>query len=130
MALEAGRASTGAVQTRRGSILVAVEPVVLEGALAFLIERAHQAEVVQFHASAEALTRRYDAAVVSDPAPGGVHADVVITLPAVGAAVARVSENGETHWAPAESHHQIIHLLAEHAHVPARRTPADAEQIG
>jgi hypothetical protein len=63
-------------------VLVAIDPLVLEGALAFLLERLDIDVVVRLHdAPADALAGRFDAAVVtgafSDPAP----ADVTITLP-------------------------------------------------
>lgn len=95
-------------------VLVAVEPVVLEGALAALIERAEHAEVVQFHRSADALSQRYDAAVVSSPAPQDVHAGVLVCLPADGIGDARVTQDGKTVWASVASHHEIIRLLSRH----------------
>ena len=67
---------------RRGRrILLAVEPGVLEGALAKLLSAGFDDEVVQAGRSRLALGGRYDAAVVSDQLPEGVAADVVITLP-------------------------------------------------
>jgi len=61
---------------------LAVEPVVLEGALARLLLEARDIEVVQLsRADPNAVRGGYDAAVVSDRLPVGVRADVVITLP-------------------------------------------------
>lgn len=61
-------------------ILLAVEPAVLEGALATMLSAGRADRVVDMgrgrHGSQE-----YDAAVVSDRLPHGVRAGVVITLP-------------------------------------------------
>lgn len=63
-------------------ILLAVEPGVLEGALARVLSAGSHDEVVQVgRTGATAPGGAYDAAVVSDQLPRGVHADVVITLP-------------------------------------------------
>ncbi len=95
------------------SVLVAVEPLVLEGLLAFLIERAQQRAVVQFHSTPQALLGRYDVAVVSClPAP--VQADVVICLPPDGAGRTSVTKNGDTEWTVIGSHVDVIRLLDEH----------------
>ncbi len=104
--------STQVVAAKGRSILVAVEPVMLEGALALLIERAHKAEVVEFHATGDALSRRYDAAVVSCAAAQEVQADVVITLVAPGVGAANITRDG-TKWVLVESHHEIIQLLVD-----------------
>ena len=62
-------------------ILLAVEPGVLEGALARLLS-ARFDEVIQVGRSGlRAPAGAYDAAVVSDRLPDGVEANVVITLP-------------------------------------------------
>ena len=94
------------------SILVAVEPVVLEGALALLIERLQLAEVVQFHSASDALDRRYYVAVVCPPTAHDVQADVLITLSVSGARMASVTQGGTTTWAVVESHHHILELVA------------------
>ena len=66
----------------RRRILVAVEPGVLEGALAKLLSAASDDEVVQLRRTpGRALQGYYSVAVVSDELPVGVKADVVITLP-------------------------------------------------
>lgn len=61
-------------------ILVAVQPGVLEGALANLLSVAFPHAVVQ-RGNGRLVRVRYNAAVVSDELPEGVQADVVITLP-------------------------------------------------
>jgi hypothetical protein len=63
-------------------IFLAVQPGVLEGALARLLSARCDDEVVQ--AGRRGLRDAgggYDAAVISDQLPDGVQADVVITLP-------------------------------------------------
>jgi hypothetical protein len=63
-------------------ILLAVEPGVLEGALARLLSATFDDEVVEAGRRGQgASAGGYDAAVVSDQLPRGVRADVVITLP-------------------------------------------------
>jgi hypothetical protein len=63
-------------------ILLAVEPGLLEGALAKLLSDTFEGEVVRLgRAGGEAPEGGYDAAVVSDELPEGVRADVLITLP-------------------------------------------------
>ena len=63
-------------------ILLAVEPGVLEGALARLLSARFDDEVVQVGRSGlKGAGGGYDAAVISDRLPEGVRADVVITLP-------------------------------------------------
>jgi hypothetical protein len=62
-------------------ILLAVEPGVLEGALARLLSAGFHDEVVQVGRTGRTAPGGYDAAVVSDQLPDGVRADVVITLP-------------------------------------------------
>ena len=63
-------------------ILLAIEPTVLEGALAKMLSVASNDEVVQAgHRGVGVQDGGYDAAVVSDRLPDSVRADVVITLP-------------------------------------------------
>ena len=63
-------------------ILLAVEPGVLEGALARLLSTTFDDEVVQAGPRGQgAAAGDYDVAVVSDQLPDGVWAEVVITLP-------------------------------------------------
>jgi hypothetical protein len=63
-------------------ILLAIEPGLLEGALAKLLSDTFEGEVVQLgSARREPSNGGYEAAVISDELPEGAHADVVITLP-------------------------------------------------
>ena len=63
-------------------ILLAVQPAVLEGALARMLSASDHDDVVPLgRAGLAGHEGSYDAAVVSDELPEGVHADVVITLP-------------------------------------------------
>ena len=66
---------------KRQRILVAVEPVVLEGALASLLERVDLDDVDSFHAQEHGSQGTYDAAIVTIQLPDGVSTDLVITLP-------------------------------------------------
>ncbi len=66
----------------RRRILLAVEPAVLEGALAELLSARPEDEIVQLGRQRKPPpSGHYDAAVVSTDLPVGVVADVVITLP-------------------------------------------------
>lgn len=66
----------------RRRILLAVTPVVLEGALATMLRASEDDDVIQLGRGALAGHEGgYDAAVVSDELPAGVRAGVVITLP-------------------------------------------------
>ncbi len=67
----------------RRRIVLAVEPGILQGALAKMLSTGcADDDVVQFDVSKiSAFHGRYDAAVVSDELPDGIEADVVITLP-------------------------------------------------
>ena len=61
---------------------MAVEPGVLEGALALLLSAGSDDEVVQIgRVGIAAPDGGYDAAVISNQLPDGIRADVVITLP-------------------------------------------------
>ena len=62
-------------------ILLAVEPAVLEGALATMLSAGRSDQVVQTGRGRQGSAEEYDAAVVSDRLPDGVRAGVVITLP-------------------------------------------------
>ncbi len=115
MPLKAAGVSSGGVSGCHPSVLVAVEPVVLEGVLAFLIGRGQHREVVQFHSTPHAVTRRFAAAVVSCALPSHVQADVVICLPPDGAGRTSVTKNGDTEWTVIRSHGDVIRLLDEHS---------------
>jgi len=63
-------------------ILLAVQPTVLEGALARMLTTGRPDEVVQLgRTGANVADGGYDAAVVCDELPDGIQAAVVITLP-------------------------------------------------
>jgi hypothetical protein len=69
-------------EPRGRRVLVAIEPVVLEGAYAAILELIGLDEVVQFHRVAASLhAARYDAAIVTEGLLPAVRADIVITLP-------------------------------------------------
>jgi hypothetical protein len=70
------------VNRGRRRIVLAIEPVLMQGALAKLLLEARDVEVVQLSGADPSDFRGgYDAAVVSDRLPEGVRADLVITLP-------------------------------------------------
>ena len=97
-------------------ILVALEPTVLEGALAVLLQARAGNDVVQYHHAAEIdLTAPYDAAIVSVELVDDVQADVVITLPGGGtsAGVGHVITNNVDREVEVQSHQQVIDLLDE-----------------
>lgn len=99
--------------TRR-RILVAVEPTVLEGALAVVLQDRN--DVVQFHdALDDDLSGPYDAAIVSTELVDRVRADVVITLPGAGSdvGVGHVIAGGLDREVQVHSHQQVIDLLDE-----------------
>lgn len=62
-------------------ILLAIEPAVLEGALATMLSAGSDDDVTQLGRNGMTPDGGYDAAVVSDVLPEGVHAGVVIVLP-------------------------------------------------
>lgn len=62
-------------------ILLAIEPAVLEGALATMLSAGYHDDVTQLRRNGTTAHGGYDAAVVSDVLPEGVHAGVVIVLP-------------------------------------------------
>jgi hypothetical protein len=69
-------------ELRRRRLLVAVKPLVLEGALATILELIALDEVVQFQtATAVERRARYDAAIVTADIGTDIVAGVVITLP-------------------------------------------------
>ncbi|HVF32185.1 MAG TPA: hypothetical protein VM933_04010 [Acidimicrobiales bacterium] len=68
--------------TRR--VLVAIEPVVLEGTFAVILGLIAVDEVVEYHAVSETQRQaHYDAAIVSSELAPKVQAEVVITLPTI-----------------------------------------------
>ena len=95
---------------------MAVEPAVLEGALAVLLGSGAGNEVVEFHAGADLDPgSRYDAAIVTIAAMDGVHADVVITLPDTGSGdgIGHVTTPTVDRDVALRSHQQVIDLLDE-----------------
>lgn len=103
---------------------MALEPTVLEGALAVLLQARSGSEVVQYHDATEIdLTAPYDAAIVSVELVDDVHADVVITLPGseAGGGVGHVITNNVDREVQVQSHQQVIDLLDEQ--FPALPTP-------
>lgn len=69
---------------RRRRVLVAVEPLVLEGAFAAILELIGMDDVVQFHVAGDRERRQlFDAAIVTGSFSDEARADVVITLPDV-----------------------------------------------
>ena len=110
-------------------VLVAVQPVVLEGALAAILERIGLDQVVQFH-TVEQIDRAavYDAAIVSAGFPDEVRAWVTITLPDTqvsggGPGSTRpghITAPGTSQPVDIRDQRQIIDLLDEH--VPAVRS--------
>lgn len=112
-------------------VLVAVQPVVLEGALAAILERIGLDQVVEFHAADEAgRSVVYDAAIVSAGFPDEVRAGATITLPDTeGSASAggapgqgQFSAGGTSRQVDIRDQRQIIDLLDEHVPtVPSRK---------
>ena len=101
---------------RRRRILVAVEPAVLEGALALLLEAGAGNEVVQFHDGVDVdPAARYDAAIVTVELLTDVHAEVVITLPGAGSGpgIGHVTTGDDDREVLVHSHQQVIDLLDE-----------------
>lgn len=98
------------------SILVALEPVVLEGAFSALLGHGARSNVVQFHeASPEELSVHYDVAIVSAGLAQEVQPDVLITLPdtEAGGDVATVTVEGRLRRVETRSYQQVIDLLVE-----------------
>ena len=106
---------------RRGRrILLAVEPGVLEGALARLLSARFDEVVMAGRRGAPAADGGYDAAVVSDQLPEGVRAHVVITLPDTrGSGGAGTVQNGKViHDVGIGDAERVVELLEQY--VPRR----------
>lgn len=101
--------------TSRRRILVAVEPIVLEGALASILERVDLDDVVQFHRSPDRDVDGYDAAIVTIELPDDLRPDVVITLPdTVGDQRAgRLTVGNVSTEVDIPTHNEVIDLLDE-----------------
>ena len=99
-------------------VLLAVEPAVLEGALAWMITDAGAGEVVRGARSPlQTAAEDFDAAVVSDALPAGVRAGVVVTLPDTrgGAGTGTVTMGGVTDEVDIGGAEQVIELLDRYA---------------
>lgn len=97
-------------------ILLAIEPVVLETALATLLAEAGVDDVVSFHVADPAmLDGHYDAAVVAMPLPE-VDAAVVVRLPDTGgnAGIGSLSLDGQVEPVVITTHADIVDLLDVH----------------
>lgn len=102
-------------------ILLAVQPGVLEGALATLLSGDSEDEVVQLSRTGQrSIWGDYDAAVVSDQLPAGVRAHVVITLPDTrGSSGTGTITRGElVHEVSISGAERVIDLLEEYAPRP------------
>jgi formylmethanofuran dehydrogenase subunit A len=109
------------VAITRRRILLAVEPRVLEGALAAILERLDLDDVVQLHDDGRA--GAYDAAIVTITLPDDIRSDFVITLPdTVGeAALGRVTVDGQSSDVALPTHNEVIDLLDEQLPAQASR---------
>jgi hypothetical protein len=109
-------------------VLVAVAPVVLEGAYAAILELVGLDDVVEFHAASTAQRgARYDAAIVSHELAADVDADVVITLPdalddeAPPSRQGRVDTRGTSDTVDIRDQRDVIDLLDRHLPLAERR---------
>jgi hypothetical protein len=96
-------------------ILLAVEPAVLEGALARMLAAEPRDRVVQMgHRRLD--FPDYDAAVVSDRLPHGVRAAVVITLPDTrgNGGTGTVRSGDVVHEVEIAGAERVVELLAEY----------------
>lgn len=101
----------------RRRILLAVQPAVLEGALATLLQAADHDDVVQLgHLGVAGHEGGYDAAVVSDDLPAGVHAGVVITLPDTrgSGGTGTVTRGDVVHEVTIAGAHRVVELLEQY----------------
>lgn len=109
-------------------ILLAVQPGVLEGALAKLLSE-HDDDVVQVgRKGLRRLDKGFDAAVVSDELPEGAWADVVITLPDTrgGAGVGTVRSGGVVREVSIGRADGVVELLDEYMPRPGPRVDHNA----
>ena len=99
-------------------ILLAVEPAVLEGALAAMLTAGRSDRVVEMGRGRH-LPKQYDAAVVSDRLPDGVRAGVVITLPdgRGNGGTGTIRSGDVVHDVEIAEAERVVELLAQH--VPA-----------
>lgn len=96
-------------------ILLAVEPAVLEGALAAMLAARGGHDVVERGGDG-----RFDAAVISDELPQGVHADVVITLPDTrgSGGTGTVTRGSVVHEVSIRGAGRVVELLEQYAPLP------------
>ena len=113
----------------RSSVLVALAPVVLEGAYAAILELVGLDEVVEFHTASPSERRaRYDAAIVSPELSSEVVAGVVITLPdaldddALPTRRGRVDADGAGATVDIRDQRDVIDLLDHHVPLAERRS--------
>ena len=108
--------------TGRRRILVAVTPLVLEGALAAILASGGRDEVVQFHelpgaagAGGPGGPASFDAAIVTAALPPDVRADMVIVLPDTehGSRTGRVRSGAGWRDVPIATARQVLDLLVE-----------------
>lgn len=120
-------------------ILLAVDPAVLEGALAKMLVAVCNDEVVQMsRAGLRAFDSDYDAAVVSDELPDQIRARVVITLPDTrgGAGTGTVRSGDVVHAVPIAGAEQVVELLEHYSpcpqapQLPAPSVPAIPRAVG
>ncbi len=113
----------GVSAARELRVLVAVQPVVLEGALAAILELIGLDQVVQFHRTEEIDPATvYDAAIVSAGFPDVVRARATITLPDTEASggspgsrrPGHVSAGSTSRQVDIRDQRQIIDLLDQH----------------
>lgn len=96
--------------------MVAVEPIVLEGALAAVLAESDRAEVVQFHeATSEELAAHYEAAIVTVGLARDLRPEILITLPdtVAGSCVAQVTVGEVSRDVAVRRGEEVIDLLAE-----------------
>jgi hypothetical protein len=104
--------------TRSGRrILLAVEPAVLEGALAAMLAAGEGHDIVDTRGARRRPGGDYDAAVVSDALPAGVRAGVVITLPDTqgSGGTGTVRTRGVVHQVSIAGAGRVVELLDEYA---------------
>ena len=109
----------------RRRILLAVDPGVLEGALARMLSAGTGDEVVQLSRTEMIpFDSSFDAAVVSDQLPDGVRAGVVITLPDTrgSGGTGTVRKGGVVEEVSITGAERVIELLEQYV-PPSAHTP-------
>jgi hypothetical protein len=105
-------------------ILLAIEPTVLEGALATMLSAAYGDDITQLgRGGTTAGIVGYDAAVVSDALPHGVEAGVVIVLPDTrgSGGTGTVTRGDVVHEVSIDGAEGVVELLDEY--VPHQQLP-------